>query len=726
MDVRARKSIASVLLFALIAPGGWPVGGLVAAVPGAASHIPDGRRPPHAAAITVATAFEANLGQFDRDVRFVARGRGFAAFFTDQGATIVVREPRRTGQPPGKRLTSVVSLSLEGAQPRVPTGLDRLPGIVNYFIGRDESAWRTNVPTFGRVQYVEVRPGVDLVYYGAGGGLEYDLVVAPGVDPSSLTLRVDGVEAMTPGEDGGIEIVTMAGALTMKAPVSYQVVGGERRRVESRYLLAHGGAIAFDVGRYDRSRPLVIDPQLVYSSYAGGSGNGVDQINGVAVDSAGAPYLVGTSETTDYPPKSPLQSSRKGPVDAVVTKLTPDGLQLVYSTYLGGGSYDDGTKIAVTGGGAAYVLGDTSSADFPVKSAFQAKFGGASDAFVVALNASGSAITQATFLGGSGLEVAGGIELGRGALNGLLFVHGSTQLANFPKKSASQASRAGARDGFVTAFVRSSLQPSFSTYVGQGSGDFAEGLVANAGRGDLYVSLRPQDGSTFHVAQLAPTGASPVRTWQLGQIKNLSNAAALSLSRRHGTIVIDTYHLVGFVFALAYGSLDGPPLPLEATSAFAVLAAGCVPTGGRSSCNDRAFYTAYDQDLNPIASVNFGGAAAGRQFIPSKGVQHGVDEFHIIGQTTDSTLPLASPVQATNNGSAEGFVMTLNPATGAHSFLSYLGGSSFDFLHDMAIDAAGNRWIVGETHSTDFPTTRSAAQPSLKGRLDGFVVKITP
>ncbi len=684
--------------------------------------------------LTPPLAFEPNHGQFDAGIRFVLRGRGYMLALTDEGALLSIRGSRTRGPAGQSDEPAMVRLSLDGALPSSPVADEALPGIVNYFIGNDQTRWLSGVPTYGRVRYAAVQPGIDLVYYGRDGALEYDLVVAPGADPSQLAMRIDGADDISRDDTGNLVLSTAAGLLTMRVPEVYQQFGEQRRSVDARYSLDETGRVAFELGPYDRREPLVIDPQLVMSTFLGGSGNGVDQANGIAVDSKGSPYIVGTTETTDFPVKSPLQSKRRGQSDAVVTKLTPDGLQMVYSTYLGGGSYDYGTKIAVTADGLAYVVGDTSSSDFPVKSAAQSKLGGQSDMFVVALNASGSAISKATFLGGNANEVAGGVEIGYGVLDGGLFVHGTTRSTNFPTKAPAQAHSGGGSDAFVAAYDRSTLQPVFQSYAGQAANEQSRKLVINPARGDLYLALDSDAGQApvGHFTPLQSAMARPaavaVSSWSLS-FKTIGVPASVSRSAPRPSAPGNLFTAMASIFPpmSAYRAAPrgtGPSAILNGALAFATQ--GCVPIAPATTCSERAGVMLFDQDVRYIRHFNFGGQAVGRMFIVDGGTQDTATRLHLIGSTSDSTLPVVSPVQGSYKGSQEGFIITLDPETGATSFFSYLGGSSFDTLHDIAVDANGNRWIVGETQSNDFPVTRSGVQPNLRGRIDGFVVKITP
>lgn len=414
-------------------------------------------------------AFEANRGQFDPGVRFVSRTKGYTLGLTDQGATIVLNDLHASN-----RRDATLQLRFDGARHRQPFALERLPGAINYLIGNDATLWQTGIPLYARVEYDEVYPGVDVAYYGTEGMHEYDLVVAPGADPAQIAMRVTGAERIDRDANGGLRLVTFAGAVTLRTPTVYQMIGGERTLVDARYALA-GDSIRFDLGVYDATATLVIDPQLVYGTFLGGTGNGVDQANGVAVDAAGNAYIVGTSETTDFPTQSPLQGQRRGQSDAVVTKLSPEGM-LIYSTYLGGASFDYGVDIAVRDDGTTYVLGDTTSDDFPVPNSGARRFAGVSDSVVVAISPSGASIVNGAFIGGSDAETAGGLELtqrsnGDATLEGgvenrlgdLLFVYGATKSPDFPTLRPAQDRRVGTRDGYVVVLERQTLQPQYAT-----------------------------------------------------------------------------------------------------------------------------------------------------------------------------------------------------------------------------------------------------------------------
>lgn len=688
--------------------------------------------------------FEANHGQFDARVRFASRGPGYTLLLTDDEAVIVLRG-QAAGD--GARETSRIRLALAGAAPRRAVGRERQPGVVNYLRGSNPAAWLTGIDTYERVRYESVYPGIDLVYYAVGSRHEYDLVVAPGADASQIGLTITGADRVHVDEAGDLRVVTDAGTLTMRAPQVYQDIGGTRHQVDARYAIGASGTVGFVLGAFDPTASLVIDPQILYSTFVGGSGNGFDSATGVAVDAAGAAYVVGTTEAIDFPTKDPIDGTRGGLQDAFVMKLAADGTR-IYATYLGGSSYDDGVGIAVRADGVAYVVGNTSSTDFPVPGASQPLNGGNNDAFVVELNAAGTAILHGTFLGGSGSDVPRGVQLTQysGAASASnrfgdsVIVHGSTTSTNFPVVNPGQASRVGDKDGFVTIFDRATFVPQYSSYAGTPGTNIAEALTVNPARGTMYLLLRRLDAIGAQIAKFAPPAApdhvarqSPA-FFELLQPEYLVVAVGTEAMKKYSNAVDCPVHENLDEFSRAVCS---PPLPVGqdrqgvvfdgplASVVMALMMPGCIPVTPATTCSQRAVLVLLNESGQSVAVVNFGGTRAGREFTPTRGVFDGRGRIHFIGTTADAALPLVNPVQTMHRGSGEGFILTLDPLAGTTSFLSYLGGSAYDTLNAIAVDADGNRWIVGDTQSSDFTVTPTASQPALNGRVDGFVTRIS-
>jgi hypothetical protein len=479
------------LLSVLSGPGDRP----------AAGPAPDARPSIAAAYGGLPLHFEPNRGQAPDGVDFLARGDGYALLLSPGAAALSLRRPAPAPDPgpdaaPGPAAVTapaaptvdgpVVRLEVLGAAGRAPAvPEDALPGRVNYFLGNDPARWRTDIPTYGRVRYPAVYPGVDLVYYGHGRQLEYDFVPAPGADPGLVRLRLGAVERAAIDAAGDLVLGTTGGTIRQRRPLMYQERGGLRETVDGGYLLGSdppstdarsvtpesvGGAgdpartasaapstgpsveVGSWVGAYDAGRPLVIDPVLVYSTYLGGSGG--DSGSGIAVDGQGSAYVTGFTESPDFPLANPLpppNTTLRGGGDAFVAKLGPGGNTLVYSTYLGGSSGDVGFGIAVDAQGNAYVTGSTRSVDLlasplPPNNALR----GGDDAFVAKLGPGGNTLVYSTYLGGSGPDVGSGIAVDA---QGSAYVAGITNSADFPLVNPlpppNNALR-GVNDAFVT------------------------------------------------------------------------------------------------------------------------------------------------------------------------------------------------------------------------------------------------------------------------------------
>ena len=330
--------------------------------------------------------FEANHGQSDAQVKFLTRGKGYKAFLTS-GAMVLSLRPSQTesvhsataatgSQPPAG---TTLQFKLLGASknPAI-VGEDLLPGKVNYFIGRDPAKWHTGVPTYSRIRYKNVYPGIDLVYYGSHQQLEYDFAISPGANPGQIQFELTGAAQTTLDAEGNLVLQTSSGEVHLQSPVIYQESDGVRVRVSGTYVMNDSTHIAFHVSQYDPSKPMVIDPVLVYSTYLGGSGD--DEPSGIAVDNAGSVYVAGYTDSTDFPLAAP-GSLPAGNMHVFVAKLDPTGSNLVYADYIGGNSQDYGYALVLDSANEVYVTGSTASSDFPVVNPYQGTYPGAFNGF---------------------------------------------------------------------------------------------------------------------------------------------------------------------------------------------------------------------------------------------------------------------------------------------------------------------------------------------------------
>jgi hypothetical protein len=457
--------------------------------------------------------FEENLGQSHPRVRFVARGAGFDTFLTDEGANIVVGQSNRDRD-------SVIQIRpFQGRKSAIPQASDPLPGKTNYLLGDDPSRYIVDAKTFARVKYESIYPGIDIVFYGTHRELEYDLVVAPRANPQAIALELRGIDRLTLSSEGSLALHTPSGDVEFRKPVAYQDIRGTRRDVDIRYARLGKNRIGFRLGRYDVGYPLVIDPILSISTNLWGTSTGV------ALDSANNIYVVGSTSKTDLlPVAGGYQTQIAGDVDAYVAKLNDTGTAAIYTTYLGARRATSvGQRIAVDSAGSAFVTGTTTSTAFPITpGAFQstgknfvAKLNpagnglaystyvnapvaaiavdGAGNAFmtgtafglattpgafqptklgntapyVAKLNASGTAMSYATYLGGSANDEGKAIAVDG---SGNAYVVGIARSSDFPTENALRRSLGGPADAFVAKVNPSGTALVYSTYLG-GSGE---------------------------------------------------------------------------------------------------------------------------------------------------------------------------------------------------------------------------------------------------------------
>jgi beta-propeller repeat-containing protein len=682
--------------------------------------------------------FEANRGQTDQQVKFLSRGRGYTLFLTGTEAVLALRQGSTNSLAPdsGERdrvRGQVLRMQFKGANPTPrASGLEPLPGIVNYFIGNDPKRWRTNIPTYQKVAYTNIYPGIDLIYYGNQRQLEYDFVVRPGADPTRIVLGVQGADRLEVDDQGDLLVRTAAGLLRQRKPVIYQEVDGGRKEIPGGYVLRGPHEAGFQVAAYDKSRPLVIDPVLAYSTYLGGSAS--DRGFGIAVDPAGNAYVTGVTASSDFPTTAgAVDTTFNGGSDAFVTKLDAAGSMLLYSTYLGGSSVEGDVRsfglvtggIAVDPAGNAYVTGVTASSDFPTTAgAVDTSFNGGSDTFVTKLDAAGSMLLYSTYLGDSGSDVGFGIAVDPA---GNAYVTGQTDSFNFPTTPGSfDTSLSGVHDAFVTKLNVSGSALVYSTYLGGSVGEAANAIALDAA-GSAYVTGVTTSGDF-------PTTAGAVDTTFAGgciAIFGCGDAFVTKLDPAGSAPVYSTF-LGGSSFDQGLGIAVDPAGNAYVTgdtfsSDFATTA-GAVDTtcGTDGTCNGTlrdAFVTKLDPGGSMLLYSTYLGASRA-----DLGFGIAVDlagNAYVTGLTSSSDFPTtAGAVDTTfNGGFFDVFVTKLDPGGSMLLYSTYLGGSGSDEGLGIAVDPAGNAYVTGDTTSS-FPTTPGAVDTTFNGSVDAFVTKL--
>jgi hypothetical protein len=666
-------------------------------------------------------SFEPNRGQADKSIQFLAHGNGYGlvlnanqAVLTLHNAKADVANDRPTGTPrlgnAAKELGSVVSTAsgtkggaetvtastdvirmwlVGGNNSAQGLGVDQLEGTASYFIGNDPAKWHPGLPTYGKVRFNQVYPGIDLVYYGNQRQLEYDFVVAPGASPQPIRLHFEGVKGIHLNADGDLTISARHGDIAFHKPVLYQMVGGMRKPVSGSFQLLADNSAGFAVGSYDRGKPLVIDPTVVTSSFLGG--NVQDYAVAVAVNSTFVQDLpatvTGLTYSTDFPlTPGAFESVNKAESNssqstAYVAELNSSGTALVYSTYIGGSGGaqneynqgDYGHSIAVDSTGDAYITGITFSPDFPVTAdAYQktnkAFANSASTGFVTKLNSNGTGLVYSTYLGGSSYDFAYSIALdssNNAYIGGLSFSSDYPTTTGAYQRTNNSADNGGWNE-FVTKLNTTGSALDYSTYIG---GSAESSSTVN----ELYNMIRiaVDKSNNAYVEGYAQSTDFPTTSGAYQRTNKASGNGGAN-------ITVSKFNSTG---GLAYSTF----------------------IGGSSNPGDYSEGIALDSSDNAYAT----------------------------GYTYSSDFPTTpGAFQRTNKGASSGyvtgFVAKLNSTGSALTYSTYLGGSGGDAIYAIALDSTGDAFVAGLTASTNFPVSTDAFQLKLAGKENAFLTKLNP
>ncbi len=676
-------------------------------------------------------SFEANQGQTDEQVKFLTRGSGYTLLLTADEAVLWLssgksdaatqtesREPSPLTRPleatagKGEVTPSVVRMKLAGAaRASEPIGLDELPGKVNYFIGNDPKKWRSNISTYAKVRYKNVYPGVDLVYYGNQGQLEYDFVVAPGADPGVIALAFEGssnhqrLAHLQMDKTGNVLIEGGSNVLRLTKPVIYQPklsttgpssqsAARNAKPVDGRFVLTASNQVRFKLGPYDKSQPLVIDPGLVYSTFLGFQGSG----SSLAVDSSGNLFLAGSFPGTGFAATPGAFNTTRGV--AFVAKVNSTGSALLYSTYFGGTTSsgiggESGPFLALDSSDNVYLTGYTTATDFPVTlGAFQPKLENlqGSSPFVSKLNPTGSALVYSTYLGGkTGIDVGYAITVDSA---GDAYVVGFASGSDFPTTpGAFQTVNNGGTspgisgDAFVTEVKPDGSGLVFSTFLGGTTGgNFAASVVVDS-TGAIYVAggtaatdfptknpyQATLSGTGFNgfLTKFAPGGSTLDYSTYFGSGGDNQGATVVGVDA-----LGDVYVAGGAVYA-----------KFNAAGSALIYSAPSLPAGNGFAVD---------------ASEN----------------------IYVAGQGNTAGLPVANPIEDTYNGGNDCYIGVVNLKSSALVFGSYLGGSEREFGCGAALDASGHVYITGWTASVNFPLLPGGLSSSFTCCTNAFVTKI--
>jgi len=713
--------------------------------------------------------FEPNLGQTDPQVKFLARGSGYGLFLTADEAVLELRpsapSPFGSGQVKNSRQPSasaVIRMRLEGANssPRV-SGASPLPGKSNYFIGNDPSKWRHGIPQFARVEYRAVYPGVDLIYYGDRGQLEYDFRVAPAADPNQIALRFDGASARI--DSGDLVLATGQGDVRFHAPRVYQTDGNAQKAIAGGFRQIAENKIGFTVGEYDHSRELVIDPTLSYSTYLGGDGS--ELAPRIAVDVGFNMYVAGSTTSTAASFPVTDGSTKTGIQNVFVAKINSSGSALDFATYLGGTGTDTATGVAVDSSFNVYVAGFTTSSGFPTTpNAFQQTASQpGTHGFLTKLDATGTPV-YSTFLAGTNAtnnpvdQVTGlaidtkgdafvtGTTTSTNAANG--FPSTSTALQPCPFQPGVPCTTTSGPPQFFASEINTNgsgaLSMLYSTYFGgvnPANATSIGGGIAVDASGNMYITggtnmldlpvLNAQQSCLDEASKVVCTGGIDTSKLDAFVAKINPNVAASSLA--YSTYLGGQGDDIGLAVAVDSSSsayITGSTTSAGSTGFVAPTAIAPFQAdngGGTDAFIAKIGNPATGSTTFPLTYFTYLGGSGtdiGRAIAADA-----TQGAHVAGSTNSADLLTTTdplPGHGVGNDAFVALISTTASDRVLGDYLTYLGGGAFDQATGIALDANNATYVTGETRSTDFPKPASPPplQSSLNGPPDAFVSKI--
>lgn len=691
--------------------------------------------------------FIPNRGQSDSRVSYYVQGSEQTIFFTSQGITFSLAAPSEpvelpdTDAPlktlqvetPANRVRQrwAIRLDFVGSNPNVqPVGELPTQTVVSYFRGNPDQ-WQAGLPTFGQIRYHELWPGIDLLYSGGVNELKYEFIVQSGSDPSLIRLAYHGTSEVKLADDGSLEVSTPAGSFRDSGPIAYQVRDGQRLPVKMAFDLKPGenaGEAAavhfgFDVGEYDPTLPLILDPVvLVYVGFIGGSGEEYGE--SIAVDSAGNAYITGETYMNDFPVTVGPDLTQNGSAEAFVVKVSADGTTMLYAGYIGGADADYGRDIAVDQDGAAYLTGYTFSSEtsFPVLGGPDLTYKGSGDAFLVKVNPGGTSLGYAGYIGGNYEDYGYGIAVdGQG--NAYIAGETGSDDRSFPVVVGPDLTFNGGQDAFVAKVNHTGSALSYSGYIGGVAGDAAYDIAVDA-QGNAYLT-----GATLSDESSFPVIVGPDLTFNTEPEFGYYQDGFVSKVNASGT---------GLVYAGYLGGWER-----DAGLGIAVDTAGHAYVTGWTRSSDfpsvagpylthNGLNDAYILEVNTSgAGLVFSGFFGGTGDDSAQGIALGPNGVIYITGVTDSaesSFPILDGPDITyNGGDSDVFITAIKPPEGSVwlVYSGYIGGSEVEVGYGIAVDPAGNAYVTGFTYSTEtsFP---AIGGPDLtpNGGADVFVVKV--
>ncbi len=665
--------------------------------------------------------FEKNTGQLNETVDFISHNNNYTLFLSPTKATFSFEKEKNINNFVNKTKVNrettnvtaidVLTMELIGANVNAKAiEIDKLVTTSNYFLNNNEKQWQTNVENFAKVQYQNIYPGIDIAYYGNQRQLEYDLIVSPYTNPDIINLQFSEAQNLTINNEGDLVITVNEQEFYKKKPYAYQEINGVKQLVTTNYIVKENNKISFELGSYDVSQQLIIDPVIGYSTYLGGTGS--DFSNAIAIDTTGNAYIVGYTESLNFPTNNPQQRSISGKNDLFISKLNATGSSLAFSTYIGGSDEDFGNAIAIDSKGNVYITGYTFSNNFPVANPFQSKNGNTiantgGDAFVVKLNSQGNTLVYATYLGGIADDMATSIAVDS---QDSVYITGFTNSANFPVVNSVQAKSNGGFDAFITKLNATGNSMAYSSYFGGSDNDFGNAITIDKSNNAYIVGLtdsrnlpivNPQQSilggdSDGFIAKFVSTGNSLSFATYFGG-SNFDTITSVAVDSTNNIYVTGVTGSKDF-------SIMNPIQQTKADSLDSFISK--LNAAGNSLIFSTYLGGSGDEQANSIA-------------LDDK------NNVYIMGVTSSTNFPLADATQKTNGGQQDVFMTKINATGNSLVFSTYLGGAGNDVGASLAVDNKGNVFMTGITNSMNFPMSKplqaTCGCDPVKKISDGFI-----
>jgi hypothetical protein len=653
---------------------------------------------------SVPVVFEPNLGQASTDAAFVAHA-GYPVSL-QSGRLILILPNEHSAETGPQNLDRLVTLQfINSSRTARSEGVDRLPGVSNYYVGADPTNWRTGIPQYRAVKFKSIYPGVDLVYHGEGGRLEYDLVLAPAADPGTIQFKITGADRVALDSSGNIELLAARATLELQKPIIYQSTEDGLKKPVTGKFVVNGNTVSLRIGNYRKDRELVIDPVLNYSTLIGA--NNSTTVSAVAADASGDMYITGTTNATNYPVVNAFQSQNQGQTNIFVTKLNPAGNVILYSTYLGGSSSDNAKGIAVDGSGSAYVTGTATSTNFPTTpGAFMTSCPGTigicQTGFVSKFLATG-ALSFSTYMGGT--ASSGAIAVNSA---GEAYIAGTISVDDLPTTPGSfEPTFPGpgcyCNYAYVEKLNASGSSLVYSTYFGLPA--TAGTLINSYGNGIAVDS----SGSAYLVGNTTGIPVkNPIQESYVGGGSGVSNAYITKFSPDGSSLEYSTY--LGGAFLYFFGEAG------DFATSVAVDPFGNAHVAGTSSSCDfpltfKALSTTcvneeYDQKIFVLVLNASGSQLLFSTFLASGNTPtiaaDSRGNSYVTGNTTSAQFPVLYPIESTSQQSNSTAVVSTLDLSGKLLFSTYYGSTYGAASNGIAVDGKGGVYIAGEGQG-DFP-----------------------